>query len=164
MRTQRNSWAVQFQESFLLSDSNYMDLSSLTIGGYKEVQYLWTKSGLFPIYTIKGDINCHIQFWEVTRLVESFKNINRKKCIHVACVCVYVCVCVCVRSVVSDSLQPHELQPTRLLCPWNFPSKNTGLDLPFPAPGDLPDPGIELTSLAFPGRFFTTSAIWEALM
>ena len=95
MRTQRNSWAVQFQESFLLSDSNYMDLSSLTIGGYKEVQYLWTKSGLFPIYTIKGDINCHIQFWEVTRLVESFKNINRKKCIHVACVCVYVCVCVC---------------------------------------------------------------------
>ena len=28
--------------------------------------------------------------------------------------------------------------------------------------GDLPDPGIELTSPAFSGRFFTTSAIWEA--
>ena len=30
---------------------------------------------------------------------------------------------------------------------------------------DLPDPGIEpksLTSLALPGRFFTTSATWEA--
>ena len=25
------------------------------------------------------------------------------------------------RSVVSDSSQPHGLQPTRLLCPWDFP-------------------------------------------
>ena len=29
-------------------------------------------------------------------------------------------------SAVSDSLQPCGLQPTRLLCPWDFPSKNTG--------------------------------------
>ena len=28
-------------------------------------------------------------------------------------------------SVVSNSLQPHRLQPARLLCLWNFPSKNT---------------------------------------
>ena len=27
----------------------------------------------------------------------------------------------------SDSLQPHGLQPTRLLCPWNSPGKNTGM-------------------------------------
>ena len=27
--------------------------------------------------------------------------------------------------VVSDSVQPHGLQPSRLLCPWNFPGKNT---------------------------------------
>ena len=27
----------------------------------------------------------------------------------------------------SDSLQPHGLQPARLLCPWNFPGKNTGV-------------------------------------
>ena len=26
----------------------------------------------------------------------------------------------------SDSLQPHGLQHTRLLCPWNFPGKNAG--------------------------------------
>ena len=34
-------------------------------------------------------------------------------------------------------------------------------------PGDLPDPGIEpafLTSAAFVGGFFTTSATWEAQM
>ncbi|ELR53454.1 hypothetical protein M91_07156, partial [Bos mutus] len=33
--------------------------------------------------------------------------------------------------------------------------------LPFPSPGDLPDPGIEPGSLTFPalaGKFFTTSA------
>ena len=28
-------------------------------------------------------------------------------------------------SVVSDSLRPHRLQPTRLLCPWDFPGKST---------------------------------------
>ena len=30
-------------------------------------------------------------------------------------------------STVSDSLQLHEPQPTRLLCPWNSPGKNTGV-------------------------------------
>ena len=30
-------------------------------------------------------------------------------------------------SVVSDSLWPSRLQPTRLLCPWNFPGRNTGV-------------------------------------
>ena len=30
-------------------------------------------------------------------------------------------------SVGSNSLQPHRLWPTRLLCPWNSPSKNTGV-------------------------------------
>ena len=38
--------------------------------------------------------------------------------------------------------------------------------LPFPSPGDLPDPGVEPTSLVSPalaGRFFTTSVTWEAL-
>ena len=38
--------------------------------------------------------------------------------------------------------------------------------LPFPPPGDLPDPGIEPTSPVSPalaGEFFTTSATWEAV-
>ena len=29
--------------------------------------------------------------------------------------------------VVSNSLLPHGLLPTRLLCPWNSPGKNTGV-------------------------------------
>ena len=43
-------------------------------------------------------------------------------------VCVCVCVCVCVsHSVTFDSLQHHELEPTRLLCPCDFPGKHTGV-------------------------------------
>ena len=40
----------------------------------------------------------------------------------ITCVCVYVsCL------VMSDSLQPHGQEPSRLLCPWNFPGQNTGV-------------------------------------
>ena len=35
------------------------------------------------------------------------------------------------RSVVFDSVQPHGLQHTRLLCPWDFPGKNTGVSCHF---------------------------------
>ena len=51
-----------------------------------------------------------------------------------------LCMCVCLSlssfmkvkvsvscSVVSDSLRPHGLQPSRLLCPWDSPGKNTGV-------------------------------------
>ena len=34
-------------------------------------------------------------------------------------------------SVVSNSLQPHGLYPTRLLCPWDFSGKNTGVGCHF---------------------------------
>ena len=61
--------------------------------------------------------------------------------------CVHMCRC----SIVSNSLQPHGLQPTRLLCSWNFPVR-----LSFPTPGDLPDSGIEPMSPALAGKFTTT--------
>ena len=42
-----------------------------------------------------------------------------------------VCVCMISCSVMSDSLQSHRLQPTRLLCLWHFPVKNwSGLPSP----------------------------------
>ena len=31
----------------------------------------------------------------------------------------------------SDSVQPHRRQPTRLLCPWDSPGKNTGVGCHF---------------------------------
>ena len=40
---------------------------------------------------------------------------------------IYICVCVS-RSVMSNSLRPGGLQPTRLPRPWDSPGKNTGVD------------------------------------
>ena len=49
---------------------------------------------------------------------------------------------------VSHSLQPPGLEPTRFLCPWSSPGKNTGVGSRSFLQGDLPDPGIELRSPA----------------
>ena len=38
-------------------------------------------------------------------------------------------------SVVSDSLWPHVLKPAKLLCPWNFPGKNTEMGWHFLSKG-----------------------------
>ena len=44
--------------------------------------------------------------------------------------CVCVCVCECVLS--------SRLQPARLLCPWDFPGKNTGVGCHFLLQGIFP--------------------------
>ena len=46
-----------------------------------------------------------------------------------------------------------------------FPKQEYWSGLPCPPPGDIPDPGIKpasVTSPALAGRFFSTSATWEA--
>ena len=48
------------------------------------------------------------------------------------------CVCVLSHSVVSYSLRPYGLHPTRLLCAWNFPVKNTGMNCHFLLQGSNP--------------------------
>ena len=42
------------------------------------------------------------------------------------------------RSVMSDSLQPHGLQHASILCPWDFPSKITGVGCHFLLQGIFP--------------------------
>ena len=54
------------------------------------------------------------------------------------------------RSAVSSSLQPHGLQPDRLLCPRGFSRQEHWSGLPCPPPGDLPSPGIKPASLMSP--------------
>ena len=46
------------------------------------------------------------------------------------------------RSVLSDSLQPHGLEPTRLLHPWDFPGKNTGVSCHFLLQEIFPTQGL----------------------
>ena len=64
----------------------------------------------------------------------------------------------------SDSLQPHGLQPTRLLF-MGFSRHEYWSGLPRPPPGDLLNPGIKPVSLMSPALaagLLTTSATWEA--
>ena len=65
-------------------------------------------------------------------------------------------------SVMSDSLQPHGLYPTRLLCPWDFPSKNTEvgcqcfLQVTFLMQGLMP---MSLVNSALTGVLFTAVSL-----
>ena len=67
--------------------------------------------------------------------------------------------------VVSNSLWPHELYVAcQTPLSMGFSRQEYWSGLPLPSPGDLPNPGMEPTSLAPPalaGGFFTTSATWE---
>ena len=56
-----------------------------------------------------------------------------------SCLCRYD---VCVHSLMSGSLWPHGLQPARLLCPWDFPGKVTGVGCHFFFQGIFPTQGL----------------------
>ena len=64
----------------------------------------------------------------------------------------------------SNSLWPHGLHPTRLLCPWDSPGKNTGVGCHALLQGIFPtqewNPCHKSAALA--GGFFTTNTSWEA--
>ena len=64
-------------------------------------------------------------------------------------------MCVCVYSVTSNSLKLHGLCQAPLF--MEFSRQKYWAGLPFPTPGDLPDPGIRSESPTVAGRFFTTA-------
>ena len=55
----------------------------------------------------------------------------------------------------SDSATPWTVAHQAPLS-MRFPRQEYWSGLPFPSPGDLPDPGIEPASTAMAGGFFTT--------
>ena len=79
--------------------------------------------------------------------------------IHSVCVCKpRTCVRLCATPRTITHLAPLSVGLSR---------QEYGSGSPCPPPGDPPDPGIEPTCLKSPaltGRFFTTSAAWEALL
>ena len=83
-------------------------------------------------------------------------------------VCVCVCVCVCFKSLQSclTLCNPHGLQPTRLLCPWDSLGKNARVGCHFLLQGIFLIQGLNpcLMSHTLAGRFFTTSTTWEAIL
>ena len=61
------------------------------------------------------------------------------------------CCCIVTKSCQTQGLAAH-LAPLSM----GFPRQEHWSGLPFPSPGDLPDPEIEPMSLALGSRFFTT--------
>ena len=53
-----------------------------------------------------------------------------------------LCCAVLSRPVMSSSLRPHGLQPTRLLCPWDSPGKNTAVGCHALLQGIFPTEGL----------------------
>ena len=64
-------------------------------------------------------------------------NARQGSSLHGVCVSTYILS----HSVVSDSLRPCGLWPTRLLCPWDFPTKNTRVGCHFLLQGIFLTPG-----------------------
>ena len=52
-----------------------------------------------------------------------------------------------VTSVMNNSFQPHQLQPTGLLCPWGSPGKNTRVGSHCLLQGIFPSQGLNLCLL-----------------
>ena len=65
---------------------------------------------------------------------------------------------VCMHAVVSDSLRPLSQAPLSL----EVLRQEYWSGLPFPTPGDLPNPGMEPMSPTVADRFLTTGIMWEA--
>ena len=59
-------------------------------------------------------------------------------------------LCACTKSLQScpGLCSPMDCYAPGSSSPWDSPGKNTGNGLPFPSPGDLPDPGIKRRSPA----------------
>ena len=53
----------------------------------------------------------------------------------------FITLLLCSCSAGPTLLQLHVLQPARLLCPWDFPGKKTGVSCPFPLQGIFPTQG-----------------------
>ena len=66
-------------------------------------------------------------------------------------------------SVMSDSLRPHGLQPTRLFCPWVFSRQEYWGGLPCSPPGDLPNPGIRPQSPALQADSLTVIPLLQKI-
>ena len=74
--------------------------------------------------------------------------------------CVYMLSCFrCVQLFMTPWTLDHQAPLS-----MGFSRQEYWSGLPCPPPGDLPDPGIDLSlmSVALAGGFFTTSATWEA--
>ena len=94
--------------------------------------------------TLPHHVHCSIIYNSPEQPVCAHGWVDKENVIYRVCVCVHAYMLSCFS---CAQLWPYGLHPARLLCPWDFPGKNTS-GLPCPPPGDLPHPGIRPGSLA----------------
>ena len=140
---------IMVRQHFLLNGCilQYTDASIIAQNATKFFQCFIRDEGKNP--TLKGlDLLAYLQITDIPRTIKI------RTLLALCCFSLFLCVCVCARaqSLISDSLQPHGLQPNKLLCPSSFPGKNAGVGSHSLSPGDLPHPEIETGSSV--DRFF----------
>ena len=110
----------EFEQALRVSDGQG-SLACCSPWGHKELdttEWLnWTDGGMIIILNYNRKLRMTIS--DASRASGGLKDL-----------CPFLCVCVS-RLVVSNCLQPHGLEPTRLLCPWNSPGENTRMSCHF---------------------------------
>ena len=112
-----------------------------------------------PVRLLKKLMKCRVRFLAIEyREIATFENIRPVEMVLIKLRMVWTCgwdmqvtlsawlgthlgthACTC--SVMFNSLQHQGLQPARLLWPWDFPGKNTGVDYYFLLEGIFPAQG-----------------------
>ena len=118
-----------------------------------------TLKSLLQHHNSKASILQHSAFFTV-QLSHAYTTTGKTIALHMDYICVHAkslqsCLTLCDPKDCSRQAPP----------PTGFSRKEHWRGLPCPPPGGLPDPGLEpasLMSAALAGRFFTTSAAWEA--
>ena len=93
-----------------------------------EKSFLWKKKCYWNIV----DLQCCVSFRCIAKWIR--------------CVCVYACACAHTCSIMSNSATSWTVAQKASLS-MEFPKQEYCSGLPFPTPGDLPDPGIKPLSL-----------------
>ena len=124
----------------IIHNSHKVEQSQVFINGLKnEYNVVYTYNGILFSLQKKVILSDAIT-WMVLEHVSEVKSLS------------------CVRLFATPWTVAHQAP----LC-MGFSRQEHWSGLPFPSPGDLPDPGIEPSSFALAGRFFTTSATCEAI-
>ena len=161
-RTYKNSLKLEFTTKKQLCESKVADI---LFQGFYWVRKRWTvhqKFELFPGLPLDHNLKFQKIFIEphIVILISGISYVLWK---YAADKC----------SVMSDSLQPHGLLPSRLLCPWDFPGKNTAVGCHFLLQGIFPtqgsNPGLPYCSYSVDIKYYvktifkTFQELWKKL-
>ena len=109
--------------------------------------------GIFQATVLEWGANCYCFACVKAQSLKYTKALRLRECLNTVCPCLsilYRVVCMHACSAIPQAVA-HQIPLS-----MEFSRQEYWNGLPFPPPGDLPNPGIELTSPALAGRFFTT--------